>query len=214
MFSRKFLDGQMRRVGCPAVSPLKYQIPSRHESLTWMISFRLLGVYRWEIDGTVLYSHSAASVFAGSCMETLAGKWWAESRRVHKVCHEGGGFPVANLAPWSHVHTLTIKDFTAEESAERIANDVSEFVLPFINTVKNDQIYLRLLMLDEKPVQWNFCQALARFAEIAYLAARQGIGKNEVLFTTRSKRKQMSGQLRDLPVDDYMNRVLSDAYDS
>ena len=62
----------------------------------------------------------------------------------------GMGFPIANLAPWSSMHSLRIKDFTAQECASRVAKDVESYVLPFVASVQSEQKYLELLLADEK----------------------------------------------------------------
>lgn len=217
MFNQKLLNSQMSRIGCSRVGPLRYQAKSSCENVDWFISFRLLGFYRGEIEGTVAYAHKTASIFAATCMDTLAGKWWADMRQWCKdeIENVSGRFPVSNLAPWSHVHTLNIKELSAQASAEQVANDVESFVLPFIKRVENESTYLRLLIADEKPMQWLFCQPLIRFAEIAYLAARQKMSKSEVSAVVNSKiEKSMRGQLRDVSLDSYLESVLKAAFGS
>ena len=122
----------------------------------------------------------------------------------------GGGmrFPIANLAPWGAMHSLKIKDFTAQESAAKVATDVQVHVLPFVESVQSESQYLDLLLADQKPMQWLFCQPLQRFAEAAWLCSRLERSLEPALVALAREKGFMQGQLQDLDLNIYSERVM------
>jgi hypothetical protein len=75
MFDNRLLTNALAEIGCRKVGKLEYNVPSAQHALSWTVAFRLLGVYRWEIDGSVNYSHLKATLFARRCLRELAGEW-------------------------------------------------------------------------------------------------------------------------------------------
>ncbi len=118
------------------------------------------------------------------------------------------GFPVANLAPWGAMHALKIKDFTAQETADRVVADVRAYVLSFVATVQSEDQYLEFLVADEKPMQWLFCQPLQRFAEAVWLCGRLGKSVDPALAALSREKGFMQGQLHDLDLNAYAERVI------
>jgi hypothetical protein len=145
MFDHRLLTSALSELGCPKLDKLEYSLPTAHPSLQWSVTFRLLGVYRWEIDGAVRYSHRQATLFAQRCLRELAGDWWREMLLKHPKLGGGMGFPIANLAPWSSMHSLKIKDFSAAESASRVAADLQAYVLPFVASIQSEHRYAELV---------------------------------------------------------------------
>jgi len=211
MFDNRLLTNELARIGCPKLAKLEYLLPGTHPNLQWSVTFRLLGVYRWEIDGTVRCWHNTATPFAWRCVRELAGEWWTNSLRRLPNLEAGSGFPVAKLAPWSLMHSLQIKDFSAEESASRVAHDLQEYVLPFVASIRSEERYLELLLADEKPMQWLFSQPLARFAEAAWLCVKLGAGERPAFAALERERRFMEGQLHDLQLNKYAERVFQAA---
>ena len=211
MFDNRLLTNELAAIACPKRGKLEYELPTALHALQWSVTFRLLGVYRWELDGGVRCVHQIASSFARRCLRELAGNWWANTLARNPGMGNGMGFPIANLAPWSSMHSLRIKDFTAQECASRVAKDVESYVLPFVASVQSEQRYLELLLADEKPMQWLFCQPLTRFAEVVWLSAK--LGKNEVaaMAALKRERKFAQGQLQGVELDEYAERVVQAA---
>lgn len=208
MFDNRLLTSALSRIACHKLDKLEYAMPTAHPGLQWSVAFRLLGVYRWEIDGSVRCSHEQATQFARRCLRELAGEWWANSLQRHPKLGGGIGFPVANLAPWGAMHSLNIKDFSAEESASRVASDIQTYVLPFVAAIQSEHRYLELILADEKPMQWRFCQPLQRFAEAAWLSVKLGESLRLALEILERERSFMQGQLQDLELNAYAERVI------
>jgi hypothetical protein len=212
VFDYRLLTNALAESGCRKVDKLEYDVPSTQTALKWTVAFRLLGAYRWEIDGAVRYSHREATVFARRCLNELAGEWWKNMLEKHPTLGGSMGFPIANLAPWSAMHSLKIKDFTAQETAARVAADVQTYVLPFVAAVRSENQYLELLVADEKPMQWLFCQPLRRFAEVVWLCTRLGQSVEPALTALARERGFMQGQLPDLDLNAYAERVIHAAH--
>jgi len=214
MFDSRLLTSSMLARGCPKLDKLVYGLPEAHPSLQWSVAFRLLGVYRWEIDGSVSYSHRQATQFAQHCLRELAGDWWKNSLLKQPKLSGGMGFPVARLAHWSANHSLVIKELSAQESATRVATDIETTVLPFVASVQTEHRFLELILANGKPTEWLYCQTLQRFAQAVWLCAKLGHGFEPALLALERERHLMQGQLHDLSVDVYAERVLLAVQDS
>jgi hypothetical protein len=208
MFDNRLLTRAMAQLGCMKLDKLAYSLPSSQSNLEWSVTFRLLGVYRWEIDGAVRCLHNEAAVFGRMCMREFAGNWWKNSLAKHPELGGGVGCPVANLAHWSAMHSLNIKDLTAEESAAQVTRDIQTYVLPFVSTIQSEQQYLELLLADEKPMRWHHGQPLQRFAESVWLCKRLQASLNPALAALERERALLQGQLFDLSLDTYAESVL------
>ncbi|MDZ7654028.1 MAG: hypothetical protein U5L03_16460 [Burkholderiaceae bacterium] len=211
MFDQRLLDKQLAAIDCSKLSKLSYALPSSNPSLRWSVSFRLLGVYRWEIDGAVKVAHEDATPFAQRCLQQLAGSWWASAVAKHPNIGDGTGCPVANLAPWGSMHSLKIKDLSTAESSERVAADVRTYVLPFVQSVRDEVAYLTLLLSDQEPMKWMFSQPLARFAEAAFVSVRLGKSPEHALAALERERAFAVGQLPGHDLDEYARSVLQAA---
>jgi hypothetical protein len=208
MFDQRRLDRELAGIGCQKVARLQYSLPSSNPSLRWSANFRLLGVYRWEIDGGLKVAHQVATPFAQRCLRELAGPWWASASTKHPNIGDGTGCPVAKLAPWGPLHALKIKDLTAVDSAARVAADVRQYLMPFVKAVQDEEAYLSLLLDDRPPMQWMFSQPLARFAEAAFLTFRLGREPGVALAALERERSFAVGQLPDKDLDAYAQSVL------
>jgi len=214
MFDRKLLSSRLIEIGCRSAGPLKYTLPGSNPKITWSLTFRLLGVYRWEVDGGVQWHHSEASPFARRCLELFAGDWWRDFVQREKEFQGGGGFPIAKLAPWGITHALKIRDLSAEDSAARITSDTAQYILPFVRGIGTDQDFHALLLRDEPPAQWLFGQPLLRFAELAFMTAKLG-KPNQLLDAVRHEQRQfLAGQLHDQSFEQYVEQVLHAASDA
>lgn len=96
MFDNRLLTRAMAGLGCTKLDKLAYSIPSSQPNLDWSVTFRLVGIYRWEIDGFVRCIHNDAAVFGRMCMREFAGDWWKNSLAKHQRLEGGVSCPVAN----------------------------------------------------------------------------------------------------------------------
>ena len=208
MFDHRALTTALSRLGCTKISKLEYGLPESNPSLKWSMSLRLLGVYKWEVDGSVKCSHLEATPFGNYCVRELAGDWWKNTFQRQPNLSNCIGFPIAKLAPWSDMHSLNIKDLSAEQSAVQIASDIQLHVFPFVAGITTETRYLELLLGDEKPMQWLFCQPLHRFAEAAWLCRKLGANIDMAMVALARERRNLQGQLNDLNVDVYAERVI------
>jgi hypothetical protein len=207
MFDHRRLTTAMQAIGCQKRGKLDYALPSGCPALEWSVSFRLLGVYRWEIDGTVKCSHTGATRFAQRCLQEFAGPWWSKTMLNHPHIGDGTLFPVAKLAPWGTLHALKIQEMSAEESAARVAHDVRQYVQPFVAALGSEVDYLRALVQDNEPIRWFFGQPLARAAEIAWLASRLESTVQPLSLAVQREKGLLQQQLRDLELSVYVDRV-------
>ena len=212
MFDNRLLTRAMAGLGCTKLDKLAYSIPSSQPNLDWSVTFRLVGIYRWELDGFVRCIHNDAAVFGRMCMREFAGDWWKNSLAKHQRLEGGVSCPVANLAPWSAMHSLSIKDMTADESASKVAKDIQTHVLPFVSSVQSEQRYLQLLLADETPMRWGHGQSLRRFAESVWLCKRLGESLDPALAALERERSLLQGQLFDISLDTYAESVVHALY--
>ena len=214
MFGQRILDKKLGALGVRKQTKLTYGLASPNQNLTWTLSFRLLGVYRWEIEGSLRATHAVASAFARRCLAEYAGQWWADAVARLPEIGMGHGFPITNLTNWSQFHSLKIKDFTAEESATRVASDVNQHVLPFVHSIQDDRTYLDRLLADDLPMRWLYCQPLTRFAEAVKLSFLTGRGPGAALQAIERERQFAKGQLRERDLDAYIASVVRAATDA
>jgi len=214
MFDQRTLDKKLAALGAQKQGKLAYNLVSPSQNISWTLSFRLLGVYRWEIDGALKATHAVASPFARRCLAEFAGQWWADALARLPEIGAGNAFPITNLTNWSQSHSLKIKDLTAEESAARVATDVKQHVLPFVQSIQNDDAYLDCLLSDDLPMRWLYCQPLTRFAETVKLSLLTGRGVDAALQALEPERQLAKGQLPDQDLDAYVNLVIRAASDS
>jgi hypothetical protein len=208
MFNHRLLTTALSELGCIKIGKLEYGLPEANPSLQWSMAFRLMGVYRWEIDGSVRCSHPEATPFANYCVRELAGEWWKNALQRQPKLINRIAFPIAKLAPWSEMHSLNIKDLSAEQSAAQVASDIQLHVLPFVAGITSESRYLERLLADEKPMQWLFCQPLHRFAEAAWLCRKLGENVDMAMAAFARERLFLQGQLRDLDADVYAECVI------
>jgi hypothetical protein len=208
MFDHRLLDRELASIACQKTGKLTYLVPTPNPTLTWVLSFRLLGVYRWEIDGGLKAVHAEASPFATRCLAQFAGQWWANALQRHPEIGSGIGFPLTNLTDWGPFHSLKIKDLSTQESAARVSKDVKAKVLPFVQSVSNDSIYLDHVLNDELPMRWMYGQPLTRFAEAVLLSMREGRSLSEAKEALERERSFAKGQLQDFELEDYAASVI------
>src|ERR1700740_927131 len=81
MFDRRKLTKELGPLGFKPVQPLQYELLESNPPVRKYLGFRLLGVYRWELEGKVGLVHNAADAFAKACLEEFGGSWhqWALS---------------------------------------------------------------------------------------------------------------------------------------
>lgn len=207
MFDQRILDKKLATLGVQKQAKLTYSVASPNPNLSWTLSFRLLGVYRWEIDGSLKATHAVASPFSRQCLAEYAGQWWTDAVARLPEIGMGNGFPITNLTNWSQFHSLKIKDFSAEESASRIASDVNQHVLPFVQSILDDGAFLDRLLADDLPMRWLYCQPLTRFAEIVKLSLLTGRDPVSALQAIERERQFAKGQLHDRDLDEYIASV-------
>lgn len=214
MFDQRILDKKLAAFGVQRQGKLTYRFASPNQNLSWTLSFKLQGVYRWEIEGWLKATHAVASPFAKRCLAEYAGQRWADAVVRHPPEWLGQSFPITNLTNWSQNHSLKIKEFTAEESADRVASDVDQCVLPFVQSIQDDEAYLDHLLADDLPMQWLYCQPLTRFAEAVKLSFRNGRSADAALQAIERQRLFAKGQLFDQDLDEYIASVLRAASDA
>lgn len=139
MFDRKVLTARLSEIGCSEIAPRCYALPSAHPEITWSVHFRLLGTYRWELDGGLCWSHARAGVFAQECLRKYAGPIWVDSRQ------QNDGSPLAPFMGWGPKHALVVRDMTTNETADVLSGGLDSFVLPVVAAVKDDNALLELL---------------------------------------------------------------------
>lgn len=166
MFDRKMLTARLAGIGCSEIAPRSYSLPSAHPEISWSVHFRLLGTYRWELDGGLRWSHSRADAFAQECLRKYAGPMWAD------LPQQGDGTPLSPFMGWGSRRALLLRDMTASETADSLAVGLASSVLPVVAGVKDDNALLDLLALGNVPFEWLYCHPLYRYPEAAYLAAR------------------------------------------
>jgi hypothetical protein len=208
MFDQRILDAKLAALDVQKRARLTYCIASPNQNLSWTLTFRLLGVYRWEIDGALKALHSVASPFARRCLAAHAGPSWTNVVGRMPEVGMGEGFPISNLTNWSQFHSLKIKELTAEESADRIAFDVRRQVLPFVESIKDDGVYLDRLLADDLPMRWLYCQPLARIAEIVKLSLLTGRGLDAAFQVIEREHKFAQEQLHDQDLCAYVDAVV------
>src|SRR5947207_704981 len=76
MFDRRRVTKALAELGFISVGPLQYELKAAEPSIRKYLSFRLLGVYRWEVDGYVGFVHDQAEAFAAKCLHDFGGSWW------------------------------------------------------------------------------------------------------------------------------------------
>jgi hypothetical protein len=211
MFDQRVLDKKLAALGAQKQGKLTYSLASSNPSLCWTLGFRLLGVYRWEIDGSLKATHTVASPFARRCLAEYAGQWWRNALSKHPEIGLGNGFPITNLTNWSQYHSLKIKDLSAEDSAQRVASDINDYVIPFIQSIPDDSAYLTHLLADELPMRWLYGQPLTRFAEAVKLSIMNGKGVDSAKFSIERERLFAKGQLQDHDLDEYIASVIKAA---
>jgi hypothetical protein len=208
MFDRRKLTKRLiADLNVRPVSALHFELVSVHDWFRAHIRFRLVGVYRWKIEGWVNISHIDADRFGWNCLNEFGGDFWKWAlSQDHFPC--GVGFPVARLAPWDANHCLSIRELSADESADRISADIKQFVLPYIEALDTPEKYIEVLLEDAEPAKWLYSQPLNRFAQIAYLAHYSGIRRESYLAKIASQKNRMAGQLRDVDLDTYIQKVI------
>jgi hypothetical protein len=206
MFSQKLLQRSMSLVGAKVVAPLTFEVASVDGGVEWTVELSVLGVYRRDVSGRVRYAHKSASPFARKCLESLAGEHWTEVLKRNPEIDSRGAFPVASLTNWPQLK-LDVGTMTAEESADAIAQDIAQHVLPFIATVSDDAAYFARLMSNEPPMPWTSGQPLHRLAEAAWLAAELKRPTATLDRFIEENRELLERNLRGISVATYLSTV-------
>ena len=201
MFDQKLLSSRLRALGCAELAPLSYSLPTGHPDVSWSVHFRLLGTYRWELDGGVRWTHRLASGFAHHCLTTFAGTTWGGSALA------GDGTPLASFLPWGERRALVIRGLSAEETAGTLASGIRSLVIPLVASISADEHLLHALSQNVAPMQWIYAQPLFRFAEATYLATKVGSGHGELDARLAEEGGAMQHQLDGVALEEYVRRV-------
>jgi hypothetical protein len=65
--------------------------------------------------------------------------------------------------------------------AERVGDDVRQFLLPVISGVTDQRTLFSLLLQDAEPCPWYRVNGAIRVAQVAYLASRLGIDAAQII---------------------------------
>ena len=212
MFERRLVTQRLAALGCDEIGSRAYQLPSTHPAISWSLHLRLLGTYRWELDGGLQWTHAAALPFSRQCLANFGGASWNRCLQNQEVMKTGGGVPLANFSDWGDKRALEIRHLSAEQTAEKIAAIVSNAVLPFVRSICDDKAFLNALCSDTTPMQWLYSQPLTRFAEAAYLVGKLNIPPGELSARLAENRLFMENQLDGISVEAYVNNVLEAAH--
>ena len=174
--------------------------------MKWELHLRLLGVYRWQLDGALRWNHRKASAFAQRCLAEFGGRSWSELAKKG-LEQKDDATPLARLAGWDIAFGYSIKDLPAEEAAENIATVVRDTVLPFVASIGDDRSLLHLLTRNGPPVEWLYSQPLFRFAEAAFLVEKLGASGTELGAQLEVERNFMRHQLVGVELETYVLEV-------
>jgi hypothetical protein len=218
MFDRRILKSHLSELGCREVARHIYLAPPTLEGVEWTLRFRLLGIYRWDLEAFLSYKHTAAAEFGDMCIRTVPG-WAAILNRSIAASGDRprpmGSIGFDRLAPgWAVGQRLSIRELTAVQTAQRVAADVREHVLPFAHSIASLEVFYERLAADEEPMTWSFSMPLCRAAEVAYLARQLGVRRESVSSILRERRGYMVNQMCGEDVNVYLERVVRLAYDA
>lgn len=201
MFDRKVLTARLSEIGCSEIGPRCYALPSAHPEIEWSVHFRLLGTYRWELDGGLRWSHARAGVFAQECLRKYAGPIWVDSPQ------QNDGSPLAPFMGWGPKHALVVRDMTTNETTDALSSGLASSVLPIVAAVKDDNAFLELLASGNTPFEWLHCQPLYRYAEAVYLAARLNVVCSNLSARLAEKGAAMRHQLDGIALEAFVHEV-------
>jgi hypothetical protein len=210
MFDRRKLTKALGPLNFRPVSPLQYELVDEEPVVRKYLSFRLLGVYRWELEGKVGLAHDEADEFARKCLHDFGGSWWQwalSNKRAHPFvaqCYMG------RLAGWPS-QGLSIKELSSDESAARVQQDVQSFVLPFLSRINSPRALLDILLRDEDPMPWLEWGPLHRLGQVVFLAHLEGLPTSTYSPIFKAQHKIIASQLRSVDPDWYLEKLAEQA---
>jgi hypothetical protein len=214
MFSRKKLTQTLTEIGCKQLGPMLYSVPTSTRAVEHSVSFRLLGVYRWELDAWAGLKNRDAEAFTVHCLSEYAGERWREwtSQRTEGYpLRFVPQFPVGKLTNWGDMRALSIRDLSHDETAARVATDISQFLIPFLARVATERNLLEILLRDEEPMPWYQFGPLTRATHIVFLATRNGLEEKVYRPAIERHAKFIANQLTGVEAAVFLDRVIDAA---
>src|SRR3954469_19321364 len=208
MFDRRQLTKALDGLGFRAAGPLQYELRSSEPVVHKYLCFRLLGIYRWELEGTVGFMHPEAEAFAVHCLKAFGGSWWQWALTKKSDLPFTAQCRIGKLAGWKPPSdVLNIQKLTAAESAARVRSDVEKFVLPFLARIQSARDFLELLIRNEEPMPWHQWGPVHRLCQIVFLANREGVSNSTYAPVFEVERRFLTNQLNGPDLNWFLGKV-------
>jgi hypothetical protein len=189
---------------------LLYKLPTSTDSIQHFALFRLLGVYRWELDAWASVRNREAEEFSIEALRKCAGerwrKWSSKEYPEHRL-RFATQFPVGKLAGWGTMRALSIRDYSHDETAARVAADLSKHLLPFLQKIGTEESMFDFLVSNDEPMPWYQCSPLTRTAHIIYLANKLGLPEDRYLPALERESKFIANQLGGIDTKTFVHNL-------
>ena len=102
---------------------------------------------------------------------------------------------------------LSIRDYSHDETAARVATDMSAHVFPFLRRINTEEEMFNFLVSNEEPMPWYQCSPLTRLTHIIYLANKLVIPDERYMPAIERESKFIANQLAGVDTKTFVQNV-------